>query len=503
MNGRSRIRARLGSWLLTCTLTVSGLVPVAAQAPPKPQPPPPAPVAEQSATAQRLMKKPWAGDFDGMVKRRSIRILTPYSKTHYFIDRGVQRGIVYDAGMMLEQAVNKQLKTTPATKVHVVFVPTSRDALYQSLIDGRGDIIAASVVITPERAKLVDFTIPGRSNINQVVVTGPGAPAIATVDDLSGKQIAVRDKGIQFDTLTAMNAQLKAKGKPPIDIKAVPTSLEDEDILEMVSSGLLKATVVDGMIGQFWSQILSGLTVHSDVVVRKDDEVAWAVRKGSPKLLAVLNPIAEANKAGTLFGNEVLRRYLKSTKFVKSATSEAELQKFKTLMAIFEKYGKQYNLDYLLMMAQGYQESQLNQGAKSKVGAVGVMQVMPATGKELKVGDIHQTEANVHAGVKYIRFMIDQYFANEPIDRLNKGLFAFAAYNCGPGRLAQLRREAGAEGLDKNVWFNNVERIAQKRIGRETVQYVSNIYKYYVAYTLTVDEWAHKDTGQSVSVPKH
>ena len=209
----------------------------------------PAPAAEQSATAQSLMNKPWTGDFDGMVKRRSIRILTPYSKTHYFIDKGVQRGIVYDAGIKLEQAINKQLKTTPATKVHVVFVPTSRDALYQALIDGRGDIIAASVVITPERAKLVDFTIPGRSNINQIVVTGPGAPAIATVDDLSGKQIAVRDKGIQFETLTAMNAQLKPKGKAPIDIKTVPMSLEDEDILEMVSSGLLKATVVDGMIG--------------------------------------------------------------------------------------------------------------------------------------------------------------------------------------------------------------------------------------------------------------
>jgi membrane-bound lytic murein transglycosylase MltF len=504
MDACSPTRARLGSWLLTCALVLSGVVPALAQAPPPPKPKPkPASAAEQSTSAQNLIRKTWTGDYDGMVKRRSIRILTPYSKTHYFIDRGVQRGIVYDAGMLLEQSINKQLKTTPATKVHVVFVPTSRDALYESLVGGLGDIIAAGVVITPERTKLVDFTIPGRTSVSQVLVTGPGAPAILTVTDLSGKQIAVRDKGLQFDTLTAMNAQLKTQGKPLIDIKAVPSSLEDEDILEMVSSGLLKATIVDDAIGQFWAQILPSLTVHPDVVVRKGDEVAWAVRKGSPKLLAVLNPFAEANKMGTLFGNEVFRRYLKSTKFVKSATSDAELQKFKTLMAIFEKYGKQYNLDYLLMMAQGYQESQLNQSAKSKVGAVGVMQVMPSTGKELKVGDIHQTESNVHAGVKYIRFMVDQYFADQPIDRLNKGLFAFAAYNCGPGRLAQLRREAAAQGLDKNVWFNNVERIAEKRIGRETVQYVSNIYKYYIAYRLTVDDWSHKDTGQSAPVPKH
>jgi membrane-bound lytic murein transglycosylase MltF len=492
-------------WLLMCAFVmIGGVGPALAQAK-APQPPPKkeASAPSQAATATAASTALWTGDFDGMVKRRRIRILTPYSKTSYFIDKGVQRGIVYDAGMMVEQAVNKQLKTTPATKIHIMFVPTSRDALYQALVDGRGDIIAANVVITPERAKLVDFAIPGRTNVNQVLVTGKASPAIPAIADLSGKQIAAREKSLQFDALTAMNAQLKSQGKAPIEIKAVPPALEDEDILQMVSAGLLKAAIVDETLAKFWAQILPDLTVRSDVVLRKGDDVAWAVRKGSPKLLAVLNPIAEANKVGTLFGNQVLQKYMKSTKFVKSATSDAELQKFKALMTLFQKYGKQYDLDYLLMMAQGYQESQLNQAAKSSVGAVGVMQVMPATGKELKVGDIHQTDSNVHAGVKYIRFMIDQYFANEPMDRLNRGLFAFAAYNCGPGRLAQLRREAAAAGLDKNVWFNNVERIAEKRIGRETVQYVSNIYKYYVAYTLTVEEWTHKPASTGAPAAKH
>src|SRR6185436_19064979 len=142
------------------------------------------------------------------------------------------------------------------------------------------------------------------------------------------------------------------------------------------------------------------------------------------------------------------------------------------------------------MLAQGFQESRLDQNAKSHVGAVGVMQVMPATGKDLKVGDINQVDANIHAGVKYIRFMIDQYYAKEPMDPTNRMLFAFAAYNAGPGRIRQLRREAQTRGLDPNVWFNNVERIVGERIGRETCQYVSNIFKYYVAYTLTLEDWA-------------
>ena len=122
------------------------------------------------------------------------------------------------------------------------------------------------------------------------------------------------------------------------------------------------------------------------------------------------------------------------------------------------------------------------------MGAIGVMQIMPPTGKELNVGDISEVEPNIHAGVKYMRFMADQYFKDKPMDRLNRTLMTFAAYNCGPGRLRQLRRETEKKGLDPNVWFGNVERVASERIGRETVTYVSNIYKYYVAYLLWTDQ---------------
>jgi membrane-bound lytic murein transglycosylase MltF len=453
------------------------------------------------SVALDVVTKPWTGDFDAMVKRRVIRILTPYSRTHYFIDKGVQRGIVYDAGTLIEKLINQSLKTTPTTSIHVVFVPASRDALYQSLVEGRGDIIAANVTITPERAKLVDFTLPGRTNVNQIVVTGPGAPAINTLDDLAGKQVAVRDKSLQFDSLVELNARFKREGKSPVVIKAVPSSLEDEDILEMVNAGLLKMAVADEAIADFWKQILPALSPRPTVIVRGGGDIAWAVRKNSPKLLAVLNPMVAANKQGTLFGNDILRRYLKNTKYVKNATSETELKKFRGLIDLFQKYSGKYDIDYVLMIAQAYQESQLNQNAKSGVGAVGIMQVMPATGKELKVGDIHQVEPNVHAGVKYIRFMIDRYFANEPMDALNKTLFAFAAYNCGPARVQQLRREAAERSLNPNVWFNNVERIAGERIGRETVTYVSNIYKYYVAYTLTLEDWAGASRQGSGAMP--
>jgi len=150
------------------------------------------------------------------------------------------------------------------------------------------------------------------------------------------------------------------------------------------------------------------------------------------------------------------------------------------------------------MTAQGYQESQLEQNAKSRVGAIGVMQLMPATGRDMRVGDITKIDANIHAGVKYMRFMMDQYFKDEPMDRVNKALFTFASYNAGPGRISQLRKEAENRGLDPNVWFGNVEQVASERIGRETVTYVANIYKYYIAYRLVTEERARREEAKTV-----
>jgi membrane-bound lytic murein transglycosylase MltF len=177
---------------------------------------------------------------------------------------------------------------------------------------------------------------------------------------------------------------------------------------------------------------------------------------------------------------------------VKDAGSEAERKKFVTLAQYFQEYGDQYDVDWLLMVAQGYQESQLNQAVKSRVGAIGVMQVMPATGKDLKVGDIKEVEANIHAGIKYMRWMIDQYYEKEPMTKLDKALFAFASYNAGAGRISQLRKEAVKRGLDPNVWFHNVEYVAADKIGAETVTYVANIYKYYIAYKLIMEAKTQK-----------
>jgi membrane-bound lytic murein transglycosylase MltF len=350
------------------------------------------------------------------------------------------------------------------------------------------DLVAGNLTITPEREALVDFTDPTRTNVDQIVVTGPGSAALTSLEDLSGQRIFVRKSSTYEGSLQTLNEKLKARGAPPVVIEAAPENLEDDDMLEMVNAGLIPAVVVDNYLARFWMRVFPDLVLHENVAVRAGGSLGVAIRKNNPKLRAALNNFMGKYGLGSVFGNQVERRYLVDTKYGKSAASDEERKKFLAVVQLFRKYSDQYTMDFLLMAAQGYQESRLNQSAKSPVGAVGIMQLMPATGKEMKVGDITQIEPNIHAGVKYMHNVMDANFKDEPMDALNKGLFTFASYNAGPGKIRQLRREAEERGLDPNVWFGNVEQIASERIGRETVTYVSNIYKYYVAYRLVVEE---------------
>jgi membrane-bound lytic murein transglycosylase MltF len=238
------------------------------------------------------------------------------------------------------------------------------------------------------------------------------------------------------------------------------------------------------------------------VTVRREGELAWAFRKESPKLREALDDFARGHGKGTLFGNAKFREYLKSTKYVKNATSPAELAKFLHTIQYFQRYAGQYDFDWLLLAAQGYQESRLDQTVKSHVGAIGVMQLMPATGKEMGVGDVRQIEPNIHAGTKYMRTLLDQYFPDAQFDELNRCLFAFAAYNAGPNRVARLRKQAVERGLDPNVWFDNVELLVAEEVGQEPVRYVANIFKYYVAYQLVVEhQQAREKALDAVSAP--
>jgi membrane-bound lytic murein transglycosylase MltF len=461
-----------------------------------PLPPAQSPLSALPAPVRQVLERPFTGDLDEMVARRLIRVGVTYNRTHYFVDQGRERGLTYESLKRFEQDLNTDLKTGNL-KVHVVPLPMSRNQLYPALAGGMVDMVAAMVTVTPERERLVAFSPPTRRNVSQVVVTGPGAPPIATLDDLAGQTVFVRAGSTYEESLTALTNRLTARGRPPVEITPAPDVLEDDDILEMVNAGLAPITVVDDYLAEFWSKVFKDITVHRDLALRSGGELAVAFRQDNPRLREVVGAWAAAHAEGDAFRNVIEKRYLESVRYAKNAAAESERRKFNGVIELFKKYSGQYELDYLLMAAQGYQESTLDQQAKSSVGAIGVMQVMPRTAEELNVGDVREVEANIHAGVKYMRFMIDRYYADGGMNELNKALMTFASYNAGPGRIRQLRRETRDRGLDPNVWFGNVERIASERIGRETVTYVSNIYKYYVAYHLLADQQARRDAARA------
>jgi membrane-bound lytic murein transglycosylase MltF len=431
----------------------------------------------------------WTGDFDGMVERHRIRVLVPYSKTFYFLDGATQRGIAYEGMQIFEKWLNRELGTGHL-KVHVVIVPTVRDELFSGLVSGRGDIAVGNLTITPERLKIVDFSDPFAKGVREIVVAGQGAPALKGLDDLAGQEVFARTSSSYYESLKRLNEEFMKSRKKPVKISPADEYFEDEDLLEMANAGLVSFIVVDEHKAAAWEPVFENVKLYPDIAVRTGGETAWAFRKNSPNLKEVVNKFVAGHKQGTLLFNVVTKRYLKNVNWVKNALLEEEFQRFKDAVEFFKQYADKYDFDWLMVAALAYQESRIDQSKRSPMGAIGVMQVLPSTAADpnVNIPKIEELGNNIHAGVKYLRFIRDNYLEKEQMDEANKTFFTFASYNAGPARIAQLRSEAEKTGYNPSLWFRNVEIIAAKRIGRETVQYVSNIYKYYTAYQLIVDQ---------------
>jgi len=405
--------------------------------------PQPTATLEMPATFERHL-----GDLDGMLKRHQIRALVVPSRSGFFYDRGRPQGIFYEAMEEFQRFANEKLKTG-ALKISVSYIPVRPDQMESALLEGVGDVIAYGVIVTPEREKLVLFTTPVDADVKQVIVSGPKAPPMNTLEDLSGKVIYANPLTVYFENLQALSASFQQAGKPPILVKPSDPNLTDEDLLEMVNAGLIPATVTINLRADFWSKVFPHLTLHPDMVLRKEGQQALVTRKDSPKLREILNEFVAGRQMGSSFGNTLIRRYLQNTKWVKDSTSSEEMKKFQAYVRYFQKY---------------------------------------AAAPPINISDVDTAENNIEAGAKMLRNIAETYFKDDKLDPMNKTLMVFASYDAGPTRIVRLRKKAASEGLDPNQWFGNVELVAAKDIGQETVQYVSNIYKYYVAYKLTLEE---------------
>lgn len=426
---------------------------------------------------------PWFGDFDQIKEEGFIRVGVPHNPLFFAFDGKKRAGLSAERGRALEAYWLKKHKK----RITVLFMPKARHVLLPALVEGKIDMIDANLTITPERQELVGFSLPIRTGIQELIVTHKEAGELESFDDLAGLTVFLRESSSYFAHMAALNQQRESDGKPAIKLELADPLLEDNDLLEMVNGGIISATVVDSHKAELWAQIYPDLEIQEKLVLNEGGEIAFALRKDSPQLKAELDAFSKTVKIKSHLGNVLHRRYLESSKWVKRTEKSRLSVKKKEALKILRKYSEEFGFDWLLVASQAYQESGLDQSKRSHVGAIGIMQVMPATAKDpnVNVKDITKPDPNVHAGVKYLRFLRDHYFDDPAISDFDKVLLSLAAYNAGPGNIRKSRSRADKMGLDPNVWFGNVEIATARAVSGEPVIYVRNIIKYAVDMRLT------------------
>ncbi len=436
-------------------------------------------------------QEPHKGDLGEMRERGVVRALVTLNMTEFFLLKGQPRGFEYELLQGYEKFLNESLPKG-ASRTQVVFIPVAFEEAIEALRDGRGDLIAAGMTVTPERRKRVAFTKPYFSDVSEIVVAHEDVEGLTALEDLAGRQVTVLAGSSYAEHLRELSDELEDQDLSPIEVVEADPLLAGDDLLRMVNAGIYEITVSDDHVAKLWAEVLDDIVLHDTLAVNSGGRIAWAVRKNNRGLRKSLDAYLADNKKGTLIGNVLFKRYYENSRFINNPLAGSEIRKFEKLAAIFKTYAEKYDFDWLASMAQGYQESGLDQSKRSDKGAVGVMQVLPSTAADPAVGipNINDVENNIHAGIKYMHYLREQFFSDPKLAPEDRLAFSLAAYNMGPGRVAEVRERAKKMGLDPNLWFGNVEMAALARVGREPVQYVKNIQEYYVAYRLHMEREA-------------
>lgn len=430
-----------------------------------------------------------SGDLDALLEQGFIRVLSVRNPIYFNLNSFEHTGYLPDKALEFEKFLQKEFGAK-AKNLKVLLIPVSRDRLIPYLEQGKGDIAIANLTITEERQKKVAFTEPVFKGVREILITSKKTGPKKSLDDLGSVPVHLRKSSSYFSHLVALNEQRKKEGKQQVVIKQSSELLEDYEMLEMMQAGALPAMIIDSHKAKLWSSIFKGYHINDEVAIASDGSIAWAVRKNAPDLLKTANKFVQTIRKGSLLGNVLINKHLKGENWIENVHDEEAMKRFDEVVDHIKSFASEYDFDWLMITAQGYQESRLDQSKKSHMGAIGVMQVLPSTAKDRNVGipDIHEMEQNVHAGVKYLRFLRDHYYSSSDYSKMDQVMFAFAAYNAGPGNVNKAKKRAEKLGLDPNIWFENTEIAMAEAVSREPVIYVRNILKYFIAYSLLVEE---------------
>lgn len=451
-------------------------------------------------TLSPLAGPTYTGDLAVLEKKRVIRVLVSADLGFYYIEDGLPKGIIAELLHHFELDIHK---TKP--KLNLQVIPVHRDQLLKYLVAGYGDLAVANLTVTEQRKKMVAFSDPVLSDINEVIINNLDSPEITDIVQLSDQEIWVRKSSSYYQSLLEVNNRLLLQHLPPMKIQFIEETLEDYELLEMVNLGLMNMTVLDEHKMKIWKDLLPKLRINTAFVLRSNGEIAWAMRKDSPKLMALVNDYIAQVKSGTLLGNVIYNKYLDSQGWIDNLLSDNNIDKMEKLSDLFYKYASEYNFDYLMMMAQGFQESGLNQQKVSNKGAVGIMQVLPSTARDkyIDIPNIYNSNNNVHAGIKYMRYIQNNYLDDNRLNYDNRMYMTLASYNAGPGNIRKMRRYAKESGYNPDIWFNNVEIVTRKHIGKQPIVYVTNINRYYIVYKQLMSLKKYREKGVKPFAPPY
>jgi len=455
-----------------------------------PAPEQPAPESVLEAEAAPLVLRathPFAGDLDEMREREVLRVLVSHNRTNFFLAQGKIRGFEYEMFQELDKHLAKQREPGKPPLI-IAFLPVPFEELLPALLEGRGDVVAAALTVTPERSAQVAFTDPYLKDVDQILVAHQGAPAVTSWEDLAGEPVIAVEKTSYVEHLQEINEGLLKKGLEPIQILVAGRGLTTEDMLDLVSSGSFPYTVADRYLAELWSGVLDGLRLHPDIRADQGGKIAWAVRPDNPQLKAMLDGFVAENRKGTLIGNVLFKRYYGETDWLRNPLVEIEQSKIAPFLPSLKRYSEEYGFDWRLIAAQAYQESHLDPNAVSSSGAVGLMQLLPSTAKDMGFTDLTNPDDSLHDGIKYMDWLRKHFFDEPDLSPTAQIDFALAAYNAGPSRVKRWRAAAPERGLDPNRWFGNVEILALEGVGIQPVQYVGNINKYFLVFSLVLDD---------------
>ncbi|HVP68358.1 MAG TPA: transporter substrate-binding domain-containing protein [Anaeromyxobacteraceae bacterium] len=438
--------------------------------------------------------EPFTGDLPEIWRRGQLRVLVPYSHTEFFVSKGRPGGYDYEMALRFQQYLNAR-RPKDAAALSIVFAPTPVEQVLPDLLAGKGDVAAGLVMVTPMRRQVVAFAQPHITGLDQVVVRHKAAAPIRSLEELSGRPVHVLAGSSHAERLKSLNERLSAGGREPAQVLELAAPASPEDVLHMVSAGIFQYAISDGFVAQEWSQVLPGLVVEATARVSSGDEVAWAVRPANRELLAALNGyVSQHSHEARVTAAVLFRKYYQSRKPVLNPIGPEHITRVRDLSPFFREAGEKYGFDWLLLCAQALQESQFDPRARNRSGAVGLMQVLPNTAQQMGYPDVESPRMNVLAGAAYLNHLRQVYFAEDGLDPAEKIYFSLAAYNAGPHVVRELRARARHLGLDPARWFGHVEVVAQHVIGDETVDYVANISRYYLAYRLS-DSQREVDAG--------